>query len=138
LKYWRRKDYIGLGPSAHSYFRGFKARNPKSIDLWKKSLQNGRHPSEETLKETEEEKVENEIIFGLRLKEGLEYSVLEDYCNISGGEILRVEKLLQSGYLKRDGSRISLTEESFLVSNEVIAFILSDKSKWRMDGLSDD
>jgi len=134
LKYWRGEDYIGIGPSSHSFFRGFRTKNPDSIGLWKNSLSKGDFPAEEIFKEEEAEKLENKIIFGLRLKEGVEISILEEYCSERGGDFSRIEKLFEGGFLKKEGSRISISEDGFLVSNEVITFILSDKYKWKLNG----
>lgn len=133
LKYWRGEDYIGIGPSSHSFFRGYRTKNPDSINLWKDALSKGDFPAEEIFKEEETEKLENKIIFGLRLKEGVEISVLEEYFRERGGEFSKIERLFESGYLKNEGSRISLSEEGFLVSTEVITFILSDNYKWKLN-----
>jgi len=131
LKYWKRDDYIGLGPSSHSYFRGYRTRNPDSIDLWKEALSKGEFPAEEIIKEEEKEKIENIIIFGLRLKEGIELALLEEYFKERERDYLKIEKLCESGLLILDGSKVFLSEEGFLVSNEVISFILSDNFRWK-------
>lgn len=134
LKYWRGDEYVGLGPSSHSFFRGFRARNPSSIFLWKDALLRGDFPAEEIYKEENKEKLENKIIFGLRLKEGVEISLLDEYCSEGEGDFSKIEKLFEGGFLKKEGSRIFMSEEGFLVSNEVIAFILSDKYRWKSNG----
>lgn len=131
LKYWKREDYIGLGPSSHSYFRGFRTKNPDSIDLWKNYLSKGEFPAEEIIKEEGIEKIENQIIFGLRLKEGIELCIIEEYYKEVESDYSKLAKLFETGLLVADGSRVFLSEEGFLVSNEVIKFILSDYFKWK-------
>lgn len=124
IKYWRRENYIGLGPSAHSFFRGFRVRNYNSIDLWEKLVSRGELPAEEVYRENHLEMKENKIIFGLRLAEGVDLSLVKEYCLESGNSFSKFEKLLETNMLKKEGNRICLTENGFLVSNEVIAFLL--------------
>jgi len=39
--YWNQVPYLGLGPSAHSYNGISRDWNPKSIAIWKNSIENG-------------------------------------------------------------------------------------------------
>ena len=34
LVYWLRRDYLGLGPSAHGLWRGCRHANPRGLDEW--------------------------------------------------------------------------------------------------------
>lgn len=132
LKYWKRENYIGLGPSAHSFFRGFRVKNYNSIDLWVKLISSGELPAEEVYKESNLEMNENKIIFGLRLAEGVDLNLLKEYCSEREDVFSRVEKLIETKMLKEEGNRICLTERGFIVSNEVITFLLPSTYRWRL------
>jgi oxygen-independent coproporphyrinogen-3 oxidase len=127
LKYWKREWTVALGPSAHGYFRGTRTKNPASLDEWSEKLERGEFPYEESFEETPEEKLENEIIFGLRLGEGVDRGSLDRYLGAAGRETEKaLAPLLAQGYAREDGGRLKLTFDGFCLSNEVISFILSD------------
>lgn len=127
LKYWKRRATIALGPSAHGYFRGTRTRNPASLEEWSAKLEMNEFPYDESFKETPGEKLENEIIFGLRLSEGIAFGTLESYLAESGRDAEKVlSPLIAHGYGTVENSRFKLTLDGFCLSNEVISFILSD------------
>ncbi len=127
LKYWKRRATIALGPSAHGYFRGTRTRNPASLEEWSARLERNEFPYEESFKETPGEKLENEIIFGLRLSEGIAFGTLESYLAESGRDAEKVlTPLIAHGYGTMENNSFKLTLDGFCLSNEIISFILSD------------
>ncbi len=69
-----------------------------------------------------EEKLENEIIFGLRLGEGVDRGSLDRYLGAAGRETEKaLAPLLAQGYAREDGGRLKLTFDGFCLSNEVIS-----------------
>ena len=127
LKYWKRQATVALGPSAHGCFRGTRTRNPASLDEWSKKLERGEFPYDESFRETPEEKLENEIIFGLRLDEGVALGILESYLAGSGRDPEKTfAPLIANGYGTVENGRFRLSLDGFCLSNEVISFILSD------------
>lgn len=127
LKYWKREWTVALGPSAHGYFRGTRTRNPASLEEWSARLERGEFPYEESFKETPEEKLENEIIFGLRLSDGVALGTLESYFAQNGRDAEKVlSPLIAHGYGILENGRFKLTPDGFCLSNEVISFILSE------------
>lgn len=76
LTYWRAEDYIGIGPGAHGRFyneegqRRFERRH-RAPEKWLEDIKeksNGAHVSTVV---PEEEKVEEILMMGLRLSEGI-------------------------------------------------------------------
>ncbi|MCH5204003.1 MAG: radical SAM family heme chaperone HemW [Oscillospiraceae bacterium] len=109
LKYWRAEEYVGIGPSAHSYYEGWRFAVPKNLA---KFLDN-----EFQLKEITDfspDKDEEKILLGLRLCEGI---VLSE-------KIKRRLILIPKEYYMIINGRFSLTPRGFLVSNEIIATLL--------------
>ncbi len=110
LKYWRAEEYVGIGPSAHSYYKG------KRFAV-KKSLENFLGSEFQTEEITDEfpDREEERIMLGLRLCEGIELTE----------KITARLKFIPREYYRISGGRLSLTPKGFLVSNEIIAELLS-------------
>ena len=60
---------------------------------------------------------EEQIMLGLRLAEGV------PACWLSG-KAQQIARLIQAGYLRRQGERIAMTSRGFLVSNAILAELL--------------
>lgn len=71
LRYWRGLEYLGLGPSAQSYFSASRYGNVSSIEHYSQYLMAGQLPiaARELLSRFQQEK--ERIVFGLRLLEGV-------------------------------------------------------------------
>lgn len=113
LKYWRAEEYIGIGPSAHSYYNGKRFAAPRSLAKFLES-----EFQIEEITDEAPDKDEEKILLGLRLCEGVRLS-----DQISG----QLEKrlcLIPEEYYKIEDNRLSLTPNGFLVSNEIIATLL--------------
>ena len=113
LKYWRNKEFIGVGLSAATYFNGKRYSNVRTFNKYYKSLEENILPvdekSVEIIDKTEKEKLKN--MLGLRLtEEGIKYFQNE-----------KVESLLERGLLERfdSGKRMRLTRKGILLANEV-------------------
>lgn len=114
-KYWNCDEYLGIGPSAHSFINGRRFYYPADAVLFEQSGEavddgSGGDPSEY-------------LMLRLRLKEGLNFS---RYFNRFGKELPKplIEeafKLEKYGYTKVTPNGISLTVKGFLVSNAIIA-----------------
>ena len=126
LKYWKGEEYIGIGPSSYSFFRNYRTKNPSSLVKWKDELYKGNFPFEEVAKESEKKRKENKIIFGLRLKEGIDLDYLRNYIEESDRDFdSLLSKLKEGALIKIENERISLTLKGYLLSNEIITFLLS-------------
>ena len=118
LKYWNAEEYIGIGPSAHSFFDGKRFFYPRDLKYF--SL--GKEPVDDGIGGDEEEY----IMLRLRLKDGI---VFEEYSNRYGKafsmEILEKAKLFErQGLMKVTDESISLTRKGFLLSNTIISELI--------------
>lgn len=114
-KYWLCEEYLGLGPSAHSFLNGKRFFFKNDFSAFLKD-----EPTVfEGLGGTEEEFV----MLALRLSRGLVFDEFEKRFQKSFSEEKRseAEKLQKIGLLKIDEKGIRLTEKGFLLSNSVIA-----------------
>lgn len=118
LKYWHTDEYIGIGPSAHSFFGGKRFYYPRDFASF---LENPAPVSDGEGGDEEEY-----IMLALRLKEGLtEKSFYERYKKKIPDEIFkRAEKLEKTGLLNISDNGIGLTKKGFLLSNNIIAELL--------------
>ena len=117
LKYWRNKEFVGVGMSAAGYFDGERHSNVRTFRKYYASIDKDEFPVDENSIEIvdKEEKIKLERMLGLRLiQEGIEY--FEDE---------RVEKLLRDGLIEKVefeneiDTRIRLTKKGMLLANNV-------------------
>ena len=102
LIYWRRGEYLGLGPSASS-FRGNKRwRNEPDLELYLKAPP---FPREEENLSPEQARLEG-IFLGIRLAEGIDLRLTEIPESLAGLVELR-------------GGRVSLTPKGVMVADRV-------------------
>ena len=115
LKYWNCEEYLGLGPSAHSFIDGKRFFYPRDIEYFK----NGGEPIFDGNGGDEEEY----IMLRLRLKDGIVFEDFEKrFEKIFPRDIIKkAEKFIENGLMKCDDKSMALTEKGFLLSNLIIA-----------------
>ncbi len=123
LKYWRCREYIGVGLSAYSYFEGRRFGNTSDIEEYLKQSAEQYNRGEPLDKES---LAYEYVMLGLRLSEGFS---LEEYRARFGRDFLLgreelLDSLIRGGYMKREGGRLSLTESGFYVSNSILTELL--------------
>ena len=122
LKYWRCQEYIGVGLSAYSFFKGSRFGNTDDVSAYLSS-----DPRAVLTEERSNDDLETEfIMLALRLREGLS---LSEYKSCFGKDFMsekraKAENLLNMGLLKISGDRLSLTEKGFYVSNSIICELI--------------
>lgn len=119
LIYWHDEEYLGLGPSAHSFVDGKRFYYDNSFDRFYADLTN-----DEGTGGDEEEY----IMLALRLSEGLKFEQFEKRFHqpISDKMLKAAQRLADQGLVKLSPDSISLTVKGFLVSNAVIAYLLQN------------
>ena len=116
LHYWHCEEYIGIGPSAHSYLGGKRYAVPRSLNAF---ISN----------EIQDEQVTDEnpasfseyAMLQIRLTEGLDLDFCRDKYGADIDEILCKSSLLEkNGLIKIQNNRMILTPKGCLVSNQII------------------
>lgn len=118
LKYWLCEEYIGIAPSAHSFFNGKRYYVPSELikftdEQFQTEIINEENPAD----------FEEKAMLRLRLKNGLPL----DMCGEKKDSIIK-----KAGYLKKEGladlnsNAVFLTPEGFLVSNQIIEYLIMD------------
>jgi oxygen-independent coproporphyrinogen III oxidase len=120
LIYWKGGDYIGFGPSAHSFVEGKRSWNYSDLTKYNQLLKNDELPVEsvETLTDTQ---ILNEMIMlGLR-SEGLEIKKINKKFNLDLMEQLKplITNFINKDLLIADKDRLCLTDSGYLLCQEI-------------------
>lgn len=126
--YWKNNEYYGIGVGAHGYIDGHRYANARSVQTYLDHLREERRPLAEEVQMTPEEDMENFMILGLRLLQGVHK---RQFANRYGKTIHQVfgpvvESLVKQGLIKEVGETIQLTEKGLLFGNDVFASFLLD------------
>lgn len=124
LCYWRMKDYIGVGASAHSCYMKKRFFNTPDIREYIHSHNVNNMLSSSEIS-AEDERYEYAML-ALRLKEGFsleEYRARYGISFIDGKEDL-ISRLESSGFLTVKDGVVALTEKGFYLSNSILIEIL--------------
>ncbi len=117
LKYWNCEEYIGIGPSAHSYFLGNRFFYDRDL------LGFCENPS--IILDGKGGSFEEYLMLALRLSQGLK----KKDCIKKGFEkeffnVQKKAKKIPPNLLKLSDEGISLTKEGFLLSNAIISSLI--------------
>ncbi len=109
LKYWRAEEYLGIGPSAHSFFGGKRFYYPRDLN----AFLNAPHTVDDGLGGDAEER----IMLALRLSDGFDF---KDYPEV----LPFLRKLCSAELGTLSHTRFSLNNRGMAVSNTIITEIL--------------
>lgn len=112
LKYWRREEYLGIGPAAHSFLDGRRFAVARNLEEFI-----GAPVQTELDTDSAPDEYEERVMLGLRLSEGITEQLYKPFEASL--------KLVPKQYYSLQNGRLSLTAEGFLVSNEIISLLLA-------------
>lgn len=118
LKYWHCEEYLGLGPSAHSFLNGKRFYYDRDFE----PFMNGNSP----IPDGDGGDFTEYAMLALRLTEGLqENKVFSRFGHSIPKEIYEKSKIfVDNGYMIADSKHLSLTQKGFLLSNSILSSIL--------------
>jgi len=126
MLYWKGDSYLGIGAGSHSHFSmdnsslwGERWANLRSPALYMKSVQDGDKPLDFTEQLNRDEVVQDKVLMGLRLKEGINISELEEKFHLNT-DMNKIGRLVDDGFLEQTTSSFRLTKKGTLLSNAVI------------------
>lgn len=119
--YWESKNYLGLGPSAHSYNGQSRQWNVPDMKGYINSVMEGK-PATETEILTETDKLNDYLITRIRTKWGISTGYIESVFGAAMVDRINhaAEKYLQTGLLERAGETIVLTPQGVMVSDRIM------------------
>ena len=121
LKYWNQEEYIGIGPSAHSFLNSMRYSNPSDLNLYCEGAETG------TFNRIVQEVMDfNDLMFEyimlrLRLTEGLNSIDFKNKFNVDFYEKYskQAEYLTENKLIEFNGDFVKLTEKGMDISNFV-------------------
>ncbi|HUN48355.1 MAG TPA: radical SAM family heme chaperone HemW [Stellaceae bacterium] len=131
LAYWHSADYVGVGPGAHGRLtldgRRIATRQFRAPETWLAAAERQGHGSEERVVLTLQERLEELLMMGLRLAEGI---TRDRFRAAIGGEIESVleehslTSLIVAGFLNLDEERLAATAAGRQRLNAVLTALL--------------
>jgi len=116
LRYWKNRDYLGLGLSAGGHIGWFRYVNVSDLALYQTRLGEGKFPHEYAQKNTEEEELKETLFMCLRLIEGCDLDELKEKFPPTLIECYAGRLVVDSQYFERCGNRLRLTPLGLLHS----------------------
>lgn len=121
LNYWKRGEYLGLGPGAWSFISGSRYKNIADVQEYNKRLEAGIPVIESEDRPTPEQAAHELVLLALRTSAGLNIRGFEDAFGSTNWKLMSLaEPLKQSGLLEEVEGRLRLTTRGFFLSNEVL------------------
>jgi len=132
LIYWRYQDYVGIGPGAHGRFAegGAKiARRRKSgPEAWLEAVEKDGHGTAETTIVRGRDKVEEALMMGLRLSEGIDrsaFAAMTDADPVAALGEAKFAPLVKAGFLEISKTRLLATPAGRQRLNAVIERLIA-------------
>jgi oxygen-independent coproporphyrinogen-3 oxidase len=131
LAYWRYQDYVGVGPGAHGRLTRadgkFATRQYRLPEKWLAAVEAAGTGFEETMAIDRETAIEEMLMMGLRLAEGVSRGRLE----LAAGQSLEtlfggcIGSLVEGGFLTLDSERLAASAAGRQRLNAVLATLLA-------------
>lgn len=132
LIYWRYQDYVGIGPGAHARFAegGAKvARRRKSgPEAWLEAVEQEGHGTAETTVVTGQDKIEEALMMGLRLSQGIDR---KEFAETAGADPVaalgegKFAPLVKAGFLEIGKTHLRATPAGRQRLNAVIERLIA-------------
>ena len=132
LIYWRYQDYVGIGPGAHGRFAEGDAkratRRLSGPEAWLGSVERDGHGTVETSLVTGQDRVEEALMMGLRLSDGIDRRL---FAGVAGADPVdavgeaRLAPLVAAGFLEVDATHLRATATGRPVLNAMLERLIA-------------
>lgn len=113
--YWEGRPFLGLGPSAFSYWEGKRFSNIANLSKYTSKLQAGTSAIDFSEKLSLEASQRELLVIGLRLLAGVDINAFETkHGHISSDCKRCLANLEKEGFLYSEGSRYRMTKKGIL------------------------
>jgi len=129
MTYWRNEDYYGLGAGAHGYIGRQRHVNIKGVNPYNEAANVGL-PRLESFEVSREEAMEDFLMVGLRVLDGVSGSRFRQQFGISMEEIFAkpLNKMVGAGLLDPTDDGYRLSSKGILFGNDVFAEFIGSLS----------
>ena len=123
LNTWRMHEWVGIGPSAAGQHDGVRGANTADLEKWIAGVARGERMTEDRAHLTPSLLVEDAMVFGLRLNDGVDVAALRARFPAAGWAELEatLTRLEEQGLLERagGGAGVKLTRRGRLLADSV-------------------
>ena len=131
LTYWRYGDYAGVGPGAHGRRLGMRTVRHRKPENFLSALRRNANGIAEEAPLSSIESADEALVMGLRLREGVDAEAIATRFELgSVVDWTRVERLVDSGHLTRDDTRIALTAAGRLLLDHILGEIAATQPSY--------
>lgn len=116
--YWQGEEYLGIGPSAHSYNGASRQYNTTNNAFYQKAIAENQLLFEEEIL-TQENRANELIMTGLRTKWGVDLQQLSDIIQPNESFEKTLELKIQQGVIEQKQQKIYLTEKGKLFADGI-------------------
>jgi oxygen-independent coproporphyrinogen-3 oxidase len=115
--YWRRREYLALGPGACGFVGDIRYANVKPMARYASLIDDGVLPLDTTEHLTDAQALAEQLFLGLRTSDGVARAALD--ARVADDPVLRrrVDAWTAEGLITGERDRVRLTERGFLVSD---------------------
>ena len=126
LVYWLRRDYLGLGPSAHGLWRGTRYGNHYATERWAAGLEAGM-PCDEREIESAGSRADEIVMLGLRLSRGISAAdhPPERWRELIGRYGTAFRSGVATGRLAATADGVRIPPRHRFVADDVIAWLMA-------------
>jgi oxygen-independent coproporphyrinogen-3 oxidase len=123
LLYWGAGEYLGVGPSAHSHWRGVRSGNVRDLAAYTRRLLGGHDARAFREQLDPEAKARETLVMALRRLDGITAGEFRATTGFAYEELCREQLpwLRGEGLLDDAGGRLRLTERGLFVSDAIFA-----------------
>ncbi|MED4754169.1 radical SAM family heme chaperone HemW [Brevibacillus choshinensis] len=123
--YWLNDEYYGLGAGAHGYVGGERHVNAGPLAVYMQMSKEGQ-PRVEQFAVPREDAMEEQMILGLRLREGVDTAKFAERFGVSVHEVFGniIKEELAKEMLEEQEGHLRLTKKGLPLGNEVFARFL--------------
>ncbi|HEY3149316.1 MAG TPA: radical SAM family heme chaperone HemW [Dongiaceae bacterium] len=132
LVYWRYGDYVGVGPGAHGRLtlggEKFATRQHRAPEAWLDLVERDGHATRQRDLVPRSERLNEMLMMGLRLKEGVPLARIEAEAAQPFAQVLdeaRLQRLIDGGFLALAGDRLAATPSGRQRLDAVLAALVA-------------
>lgn len=117
--YWTLGEYIGVGMGAHGFIDNYRTYNERGMPQYLD------HFIKEKTLQTKETKLQDELIFGLRMTKGVSMSSIEKRYGVKLLEQYpKILEKVELGLVKIEDNHLYLTREGMMLGNQVFMLFI--------------
>jgi oxygen-independent coproporphyrinogen-3 oxidase len=124
LIYWNHKPYLGLGPSAHSFFDNQRYANKRSLSFYIDALGKGNLPIDFQENLSNDDLIFEYMLLNLRLQKGINLSDFRTRFGVDCYEKFdtKIKYLSENNLIEMDDRYLRLSERGWMFADSIAAY----------------